>query len=134
MVRRTRRFERGAAAVEMAIVLPVLILLIGGIIDFGRAFMSQVILTNAAREGTRVAVLTKDASQLGNITTRAQAAADLNPMASATVSVSPSTGCTTNGYTGNVTVTVTAQFQWFFLSALPGSMPTSLTGKSVQGC
>lgn len=134
MVRRTRRFERGAAAVEMAIVLPVLILLIGGIIDFGRAFMSQVILTNAAREGTRVAVLTKDASQLGNITTRAQAAADLNPMASATVSVSPSTGCTTNGYTGNVTVTVTAPFQWFFLSALPGSMPTSLTGKSVQGC
>lgn len=134
MIRRMIRSERGAAAVEMAIVLPVLILLVGGIIDFGRAFMQQVILTNAAREGTRVAVLTKDATQLGNITTRAQAAADLNPMASATVAVSPSTACTANGYTGNVTVTVTAPFSWFFLSALPGNLPTSLTGKSVQGC
>jgi Flp pilus assembly protein TadG len=62
MARRTSRLERGAAAVEMAIVLPVLILLVGGIIDFGRAFMTQVILTNAAREGTRVAVVTKDAT------------------------------------------------------------------------
>ncbi len=129
---RTR--ERGAAAVEMAIVLPLLILLVGGIIDFGRAFMTEVIVTNAAREGTRVAVLTQDAAQLGNITTRAQAAADLNPLASATVTVSPATACTGSPVPDNVTVTVSAPFQWYFLAFLPGTLPTSMTGKSVQGC
>lgn len=128
--------ERGAAAVEMALVLPLLILLVGGIIDFGRAFMTQVVVTNAAREGTRVAVVTKDASQLGNVTTRAQAAADLNPMASATVTVSNNipdgSACTTTATT--VTVTVSAPFKWFFLGVLPGTLPSTITGKSVQGC
>ena len=124
--------ERGAAAVEMALVLPLLILLVGGIIDFGRAFMTQVVVTNAAREGTRVAVVTKDATQLGNVTVRAQAAADLNPLASATVGVNPAAACT--GTDPTVTVTVSAPFKWFFLGVLPGTLPSTITGKSVQGC
>ena len=50
--RQTRR-ERAAAAVEMAIVLPLLLLIVGGIIDFGRFFYTQNIVVNAAREGAR---------------------------------------------------------------------------------
>jgi Flp pilus assembly protein TadG len=50
--RHTRR-ERGAAAVEMAIVLPLLLLIVGGIVDFGRFFYTQNIVVNAAREGAR---------------------------------------------------------------------------------
>jgi Flp pilus assembly protein TadG len=46
--------DHGAAAVELALVLPILILLIGGIIDFGLAFNAQISLTHAAREGARV--------------------------------------------------------------------------------
>lgn len=49
--------RRGAAAVEFAIVAPVFILLIFGIIEFGRAMMVQQILVNASREGARRAVL-----------------------------------------------------------------------------
>src|SRR4051812_36652218 len=49
---RSRR-ERGAAAVEMALVLPLLLLIVGGIIDFGRFFYTQNIVVNAAREGAR---------------------------------------------------------------------------------
>ena len=45
--------RRGVAAVEMAIVLPILILALVGIIEFGRAVMVQQIITNAAREGAR---------------------------------------------------------------------------------
>ena len=56
MFHRALRSERGAAAVEMALMLPVLILLIGGIVDFGRAYYTQIMLTNAAREGARAAV------------------------------------------------------------------------------
>ena len=46
--------ERGAVAVEMAIVLPLLILIIAGIIDLGRLFFVQTMVTNAAREGARM--------------------------------------------------------------------------------
>lgn len=47
----------GAAAVEMAVVLPVLVSLIFGSIEFGRAMMVSNLLTSAAREGCRTGVL-----------------------------------------------------------------------------
>ena len=49
--------ERGAAAVEMAIVLPLLLLVMGGMVDFGRALFTQNVATNAAREGARMRAL-----------------------------------------------------------------------------
>src|SRR5262245_66498935 len=55
--RRWRRDDRGTALIEMAFTLPLLLLISIGIIEFGRAFQTWQILTNAAREGARVAVL-----------------------------------------------------------------------------
>ncbi|GAB2866314.1 TadE/TadG family type IV pilus assembly protein [Lentzea nigeriaca] len=49
--------DRGATAVEVALLMPILLLLVMGIIDFGRALNAQVTLTQAAREGVRVAAL-----------------------------------------------------------------------------
>jgi Flp pilus assembly protein TadG len=49
--------RRGAAAVEFAVVAPLLFLLILGIIEIGRMMMVQQVVTNAAREGCRKAVL-----------------------------------------------------------------------------
>ncbi len=54
---RLRRDERGTALIEMAFTLPLLLLISVGIIEFGRAFQTWQVLTNAAREGARVAVL-----------------------------------------------------------------------------
>jgi Flp pilus assembly protein TadG len=54
---RLRRDQRGTALIEMAFTLPLLLLISIGIIEFGRAFQTWQILTNAAREGARVAVL-----------------------------------------------------------------------------
>jgi hypothetical protein len=48
---------RGAELIEMAIVLPLLLFVLAGIIDFGFIFQRFVVLNNAAREGARVAVL-----------------------------------------------------------------------------
>lgn len=49
--------DRGSVAVEFALVLPVLLLIVFGIIDFGRALNAQIALTGAAREGARLAAL-----------------------------------------------------------------------------
>jgi len=49
------RCEHGAELIEMAIVTPILLLLVMGIVDFGFLFQRYVVLTNAAVEGARVA-------------------------------------------------------------------------------
>jgi len=51
------RGRAGQAMAEMAIVLPILVLLVMGIIEFGLAFRTHQIVTNSAREGARVAVV-----------------------------------------------------------------------------
>ena len=57
--RSDRRKKRGAAVVEFAIVAPLFILLVFGMIEFGRMVMVQQVLTNASREGARLAVLAR---------------------------------------------------------------------------
>lgn len=54
---RSFRKQRAAAAVEFAVVAPVFILLLFGMIEYGRMVMVQQMLTNATREGARRAVL-----------------------------------------------------------------------------
>jgi Flp pilus assembly protein TadG len=53
-----RSNERGAALLETAITLPIVLLITVGIFEFGRAYQTWQVLTNAAREGARIAVLT----------------------------------------------------------------------------
>jgi Flp pilus assembly protein TadG len=49
--------EGGAAAVEFAILLPLLVALLFGFIQFGIAFSNKIQATNAAREGARMAAV-----------------------------------------------------------------------------
>jgi hypothetical protein len=49
--------DAGAELVELAAVFPILLLLVAGIADFGFLFQRYEVVTNAAREGARVAVL-----------------------------------------------------------------------------
>ena len=49
--------ERGAAIIETALTLPIILLVSVGIFEFGRAFETWQVMTNAAREGARVAIL-----------------------------------------------------------------------------
>lgn len=58
---RRRPGERGQAAVEMALMLPVLLLLIFGMVEFARAWSAKQVITDAAREGARLAVVRDDA-------------------------------------------------------------------------
>src|SRR5262249_25451853 len=56
-LRRARRSERGQSLVETALALPLLLLVSVGIFEFGRAYQTWQVVTNAAREGARMAVL-----------------------------------------------------------------------------
>lgn len=56
MMRRFRN-QRGAALIETAITLPIILLVSVAIFEFGRAYQTWQVLTNAAREGARIAVL-----------------------------------------------------------------------------
>jgi Flp pilus assembly protein TadG len=52
------RSQKGAALLETAIVLPLILLVCVGIFEFGRAYQTWQVLTNAAREGARAAIIT----------------------------------------------------------------------------
>jgi Flp pilus assembly protein TadG len=132
--RRREPVERGASAVEFALVLPLLLLVIAGIVDFGRALFTQVILTNAAREGARAAIFT---SITPGPQTRATAAAPgVSPLA---INVQP---CSTNpGPSEYATVVArNTNFEWILLRPAMNlfgggdMLPTTLAGKAVMKC
>ena len=56
-VRRSFGGKRGQSLVEFALILPVLMILVFGIIDFGMGLRSYISLTNATREGARFAAV-----------------------------------------------------------------------------
>ncbi len=56
--------ERGAALVELAMVLPLLLLILMGIVEIGLLFYNQQVLTNASREGARSAIARIDVNNI----------------------------------------------------------------------
>ncbi len=85
--RSRRKKRRGAAVVEFAIVAPVFFLLVFGMIEYGRMVMVQQILTNAAREGARQAVL--DGSTVLEVETTVDDFLDNATVSGATITVTP---------------------------------------------
>lgn len=91
-----RTGEQGQAIVEMALTLPLLLLIVFGMFDFGLLFQKYEVVTNAAREGARLAVLTTEYT-----TADAQSRA-LQYLASGGI-----TGTCSAGTAGSLCVTVT---------------------------
>lgn len=71
-VRRWRETGAGQSLVEFGLIMPLLLILLFGLCDFGRAFYSWLVVTNAAREGARVGAVQGDTSA---INTRIQSSA-----------------------------------------------------------
>jgi len=125
--------DRGAAAVEFALLLPMLLLLVFGIIDFGRALNAQITLTQAAREGARLEALGQP-----NVVSRTQAAA--TGLSGVTVSVM--TACLPGAGSGaNAVVQTSYSFSFITpISAIAGMFGGSygstmtLTAKGVMPC
>ncbi|MGX1160145.1 TadE-like protein [Arthrobacter sp. SLBN-100] len=117
--------ERGAAAVEFAILLPVLLLLVLGTMEFGRAYNSQITLTNAGREGVRVMVIAND--PIAARTAAKNAAASV----STTISDSDIT-LSTNVCSTGTQVTLTIKYNLPTMTGIAGPFP--MTGKGVMLC
>ena len=124
--RRTASNERGAAAVEFALVLPILLLLVLGLIEFSRLYNTQISLSNAAREGARSMAIHNN--QPTAKTAAIAAAPSISPSVSGgQISITPA-ACAANQA---VTVTIT-----YSVSLLSGYFGTTLplTGKGVMQC
>jgi len=60
--RQLPNMEAGQSMVEFALILPILLLMVLGVVDFGRAFFTYEALANAAREGARYCALNAPAT------------------------------------------------------------------------
>lgn len=73
LLARLRR-KGGQATVELALILPVLVLLVVGIFEFGRAWNAHQVITDAAREGARTAAVADAAITRDSIETIVESA------------------------------------------------------------
>jgi Flp pilus assembly protein TadG len=114
------RRERGAAMLETALVMPLVLLVCVGIFEFGRAYQTWQVLTNAAREGARVAVLPGANNETITERVRIYMASGQLPKAdSATVAVTPVTLDLGGGATAAASsVTVNYPFQFMVLQPI----------------
>jgi Flp pilus assembly protein TadG len=114
---RRGRCQEGAAAVEFAIVLPILLLLLAGFFDFGWLFYWQHTVTNASREGARYAVQARLVGGVPTTYTDAEITTLVKNNYGADLAVAVDrTGGTLSGSPRSVMVTKTVE--WFFLSYL----------------
>ncbi|MGH9901941.1 MAG: TadE/TadG family type IV pilus assembly protein [Pyrinomonadaceae bacterium] len=122
--RNSLRDERGAYFAEFAIVAPVLLLLMFGVMEFGRAVWAYSSVAHAAREGVRYAIVrggeSGRAATANDVQTYARSRAGLNAM-------QVSTTWTPDNAPGSV-VQVTAQYD--FQSTVPFIPPMQLTSTS----
>jgi hypothetical protein len=68
-LKRRNRNDRGQALVEFALVAPILILLVLGMVDFARAWNAYQVITDAAREAARIAVIDNPATMEADVST-----------------------------------------------------------------
>ena len=122
------RGERGAAAVEMALVLPVLLLVVGGLIDFGRAFYANMVLGNAAREGVRMVALG------GYTTTQIQdRIQQATPGLTWSYAAGSPTACPASpGSTDFATVSLTHPFSYTVLDVVPGILGFTISAPTIN--
>lgn len=123
------RDDQGAAVVELALILPVLMLLVVGAVRFGVAFNAKIEMSGAAREAARWLVV--HPSDSAGAVTRAQQASPGLALTSAEIAI---TGLCTAGGGGPVTVTISRQYS-LEVPFLPLPTPTvPVTGIGQMSC
>ncbi|MHB1419234.1 MAG: TadE family protein [Bacillota bacterium] len=119
--------EKGQAMVELAMILPVLIILLFGVIEFGRIFQAYLTVTYAAREGARAGAIGNSDTQVVEVVSSASIGLDTSLLA---VDISP-TGIREPGEALTVSVIYPVTVKAPFLEAVFPD-PLLVKGKAVM--
>ena len=114
------RRDKGAVIVEAALLLPLLLLIVFGIIDLGRAFNSKQALTHATREAVRVYAVTQDNSAASNAFWAGATGLDSTRI---TIDIPADDSCTPGD-----PVTVTSSYDFNFIALPFASIDIDSTG------
>jgi Flp pilus assembly protein TadG len=137
------RAQSGQAMVEMALVLPLLLVILLGMLDFGKAFNYWIDETHLASEGARLAAVNTSSTLTGgkSIAQYIQQQADTNELLNggttqvpqrARVCVSFPNGTTNVGDPVKVTVSISYNWLPFITNQVGGAASTTVSGSSVM--
>jgi Flp pilus assembly protein TadG len=134
-VARKRRVEAGTSIVEAAIVLPLMLMLMFAITEFGISYTRWNSLTNAVREGARTGVVFRspcnDGTVITLIETTVSGFADSSGIDPADITTTVEGAC--DGTGTPLTVTATVPYNYIALSSLAGFAPsTELNARTVM--
>ncbi len=122
--RRSSHRARGVAAVEFAVVLPLLVMILMGIIEYGYVFMVRQTVQQAAREGCRLAVLQTSVDPYANVTGRVDAVMTAANLSGYTISM---THATPGDPVESITVTI-PHSEFSLVGGIYGNHLDSLSG------
>ena len=133
---RLGRSERGAAAVEFAIILPILVMFVFGIVQFSIAYNHQQGLHAAAREGARIAALpqTDQATITSRVHSALQGVLSSTDIQKASITVSPAANQPCDGVAPGTHVVVTVSAPDQIAIPLVVDKSVTLTGRGEFLC
>jgi Flp pilus assembly protein TadG len=134
------RLQAGSNLVEFALILPLLLVLVFGIVDFGLALFDKAVITNAAREGARAGMVYRTPRMSdADIRTVVQnyAATHLVTFGTPSLTITPSLGDVdgSGGPSSGDTLTVTVNYPYNYLvmsKLVPALGSLNLTSTSVM--
>jgi Flp pilus assembly protein TadG len=132
-MKRYLRSDRGTALIEAAMTIPIILLIMVGIFEVGRAYQTWQVVTNAAREGARASVIPNTSAATVTALVRTYMTnGQLSKAATATVSVNQAASLTVNGNNMSASL-VTVDYPYDFMVLRPVArlvVPTTTAGQS----
>ncbi len=123
--------KKGQSLVETALVLPILLVILTGIIDFGFLFNNYLLVSNASREGARSAVVGSSNSDIATVVNTFASTLDKNRL---TITITPNLPA---GRTKGVAVTVKVVYKYNLITPMIGAIipsPLNLTASTTMRC
>lgn len=116
--------------VEMALVLPILLLLLFGIIEFGRIYASYLMANHASREGARAASIGMTDSEIITVVQN-RASSLVMDITKLNIDINPLAGNRERGDSVSITVQYPVDIYTPIISSITGS-PILVTGKTIM--
>jgi len=128
-VRRSRQDCRGQSIVETALVLPILLLLVMAIIDFGLMFNNYIVLSNASREGARLAAVGGTDAEISLLIANLTTSLDATKRTSA---ITPAQASRTHGVQVTISISYESKAITPVMAAIFPGGSTNLVSRTVM--